>query len=82
MMTVRLDASGRPVKTEALFSIAPGDLMVGAATFTPYAVAPDGQRFYASRRQSRPSAPATGVNVVFNWFEEIKAKSASASPPH
>jgi hypothetical protein len=41
---------------------------------TSYAGAPDGRRFYTTRVLPRESAPITHINVIFNWFEEVKAK--------
>jgi hypothetical protein len=38
-------------------------------------VAPDGQRFYAVQFEPLPSRPpSTRINIVLNWFEELKAK--------
>ena len=40
-----------------------------------YDVALDGQRFYAVQRVARPQLPVvTHVNLIQNWFEELKAK--------
>jgi len=77
MMAARFAAPGRPMKAEALFPIASGNLVIGNAIYTPYAVAPDGQRFYAVRRLSRSSTPAADIQVVFNWFEEVRTKASS-----
>jgi serine/threonine-protein kinase len=41
-----------------------------AATLANYDVSPDGQRFVMVRNQSGPDV----LNVVLNWFEELKAK--------
>jgi dipeptidyl aminopeptidase/acylaminoacyl peptidase len=75
MMAVSLAAPGRPNRATALFSFARGGLLLGAAVLTPYAVAQDGQRFYAVRRLRRTSTPVTQVNLILNWFEELKAKA-------
>ena len=41
-------------------------------------VAPDGQRFYAVQHQAAPPpAPVTHVNLILNWFEELRAKVPS-----
>ena len=38
-------------------------------------VAPDGQRFYAVQARTPVTYPAvTHINLVQNWFEELKAK--------
>jgi hypothetical protein len=45
-----------------------------AATFPYYDVSPDGQRFLMLKPvESQASAP-TQMNVVLNWFEELKQK--------
>ncbi|HEX9597672.1 MAG TPA: hypothetical protein VF982_12385, partial [Anaerolineales bacterium] len=40
---------------------------------TDYDVSPDGQRFLMLDPIERPQ-PATQINVVLNWFEELKQK--------
>jgi hypothetical protein len=45
-----------------------------AATIRNYDVSPDGQRFLMLKPvESQSSAPAQ-INVVLNWFEELKQK--------
>ena len=40
-----------------------------------YDVAPDGQHFYAMQAQNPPPPPmVTHINLIQNWFEELKAK--------
>jgi len=40
-----------------------------------YDVAPDGQRFYARQARNPPPPPVvTHINLIQNWFEELKAK--------
>jgi serine/threonine protein kinase len=39
--------------------------------------APDGQRFLARLISPRQDHPVTHLNVVLNWFEELKAKVAT-----
>jgi serine/threonine-protein kinase len=40
-----------------------------------YDVAPDGRRFYAVQYAAgAPLAPVTHINLIANWFEELKAK--------
>jgi eukaryotic-like serine/threonine-protein kinase len=42
-----------------------------------YDVAGDGQRFYAMQTETPPAPPVvTHINIVLNWFEELKAKVA------
>jgi eukaryotic-like serine/threonine-protein kinase len=61
-------AAGRP---KALFE---GPYLPTAASFPSYDVSPDGQRFLMLKPvESQASAP-TQINVVLNWFEELKAK--------
>jgi serine/threonine-protein kinase len=41
-----------------------------------YDVAPDGQRFYATQRAAPPPASVVmHINLILNWFEELKAKA-------
>ena len=40
---------------------------------TAYDVSPDGQRFLMVKATEQASA-ATQINVVLNWFEELKQK--------
>jgi len=75
IMTVDLTAAGDASRARVLFSIPADGLFLGTGLFTPYAVAPDGQSFYAVRDVSRRQGAVTGVNVVFNWFEELKSKA-------
>jgi eukaryotic-like serine/threonine-protein kinase len=42
-------------------------------TGTAYDVSPDGQRFLMVK-QTEPSTSVTQINVVLNWFEELKQK--------
>jgi hypothetical protein len=51
------------------------DLGFSCAPVRCYAVAPDGDGFYLTRTQTRPPPPVvTHVNLIQNWFEELKAK--------
>jgi serine/threonine-protein kinase len=40
-----------------------------------YDVTPDGQRFLVLEPDEPAAAPVTHLNVVLNWFEEVKAKT-------
>ena len=40
---------------------------------TAYDVSPDGQRFLMTKAAEQ-AAEATQINVVLNWFEELKQK--------
>jgi Tol biopolymer transport system component len=77
MMVVDMTTPGHPGKPAALYSFPHDGLFLGTAILTPYAVAPDGQRFYAVRQVPRAITPVTQVNLILNWFEELKAKVAA-----
>jgi eukaryotic-like serine/threonine-protein kinase len=47
----------------------------------PYDVSPDGQRFLMIKEDAASAAAETGLIVVLNWFEELKAKAPQAAPP-
>ena len=42
-----------------------------------YDVTPDGQRFLLLEPAKQDAAPVTHLNVVLNWFEEVKRKAGS-----
>jgi len=44
------------------------------ATFPNYDVSPDGQRFLMLKLVEQAEAAPTQINVVLNWFEELKQK--------
>jgi len=72
-------AAGSPVRIgrpRLLFRFDNRDLHLRCTPVRCYDVAQDGQRFYAvqSRTPLQPSPPVTHINVVLNWFEELKAK--------
>ena len=53
----------------------PDDLFFVADATRAYDVSPDGQRFYVLQSRSKPPIPhVTQINIVLNWFEELKAK--------
>jgi serine/threonine-protein kinase len=63
-------ASGKPrVLFEGQYSPAPG-------TTPNYDVSPEGQRFLMVKGSEQEAAP-TQINVVLNWFEELKQKVPS-----
>jgi eukaryotic-like serine/threonine-protein kinase len=45
------------------------------ATFPKYDVTPDGQRFLMLKPSESAEAAATQINVVLNWFEELKRRA-------
>jgi eukaryotic-like serine/threonine-protein kinase len=75
MMAVAL-APGSPPrfgKPRTLFKH-PGVTM-GGEPMRLFDVAPDGQRFYAAQEvESSSPPPVTHINLVLNWFEDLKAK--------
>ena len=63
---------GRP---RVLFEFSNRDVFLYAFPGRAYDVALDGERFYAMQPLRTMSSPvATHVNLVLNWFEELKAK--------
>ena len=63
---------GRP---RELFTFDERDLALSGDPVRGYDVAADGLRFYAVQRVTPPPAPVvTHINVITNWFEELKAK--------
>jgi len=63
---------GRPTR---LFEFDPVDLRLACTPVRCYDVAPGGQRFFGVQaRPSPPTPPVTHINLVLNWFEELKAK--------
>ncbi len=44
------------------------------ATFPYYDVSPDGQRFLMLKRGEQAQSAPTQINVVLNWFEELKRR--------
>jgi hypothetical protein len=61
-------------KPEELFSFDPSDLRMVCEPVGCYDVAADG-RFYTLQRVTPPPPPVvTHINLIQNWFEELKAK--------
>jgi Tol biopolymer transport system component/predicted Ser/Thr protein kinase len=59
-------AAGKP---KVLFE---GQYQPTAATFPNYDVSPDGQRFLMLKPNAQAEGAPTQINVVLNWFEELK----------
>ena len=77
MMVVSFQAGSPPrIGTpQMLFDFDPQQLLLGCTPVRCYEVAPDGQRFYAVQSgASPPGLPVTRINLIQNWFEELKAK--------
>jgi eukaryotic-like serine/threonine-protein kinase len=51
-----------------------GPYVPTALTFPNYDVSPDGQRFLVLKPVEQEQAAPTQINVVLNWFEELKQK--------
>jgi len=63
---------GRPTE---LFNFDPRDLGMACVVVRCFDVAPDGQRFFATRSRTPPPVPVvTYINLTPNWFEELKVK--------
>ncbi len=73
IMTVEVDTkSGFSVgKPRMLFE---GPYMPTSASFPYYDVSPDGQRFLMLKPTEQAQTAPTQINVVLNWFEELKQK--------
>jgi len=64
---------GRP---QTLFEFDPTDLVFACLPSRCYDVALDGQSFYAMQVRTPPPRPVvTHINLIPNWFEELKAKA-------
>jgi eukaryotic-like serine/threonine-protein kinase len=61
-------AAGKP---KMLFA---GQYVPTPVTFPNYDVSPDGQRFLMLKSSEQTQAAPTQINVVLNWFEELKQK--------
>jgi serine/threonine-protein kinase len=63
---------GRP---RPLFAFDPRLLTFACTPVRCYDVAADGQRFYVTQTRTPPPPPVvTHINLILNWFEELKAK--------
>ena len=51
-----------------------GPYLPTPSTFPNYDVTPDGQRFLMLKPSEQEQAAPTQINVVLNWFEELKQK--------
>jgi eukaryotic-like serine/threonine-protein kinase len=61
-----------PGKPKVLFE---GKYVPTPGTFPNYDVAPDGQRFLMLKPSQSEEAAPTQINVVLNWFEELKRRA-------
>ncbi|MBI4480546.1 MAG: PD40 domain-containing protein, partial [Acidobacteria bacterium] len=51
-----------------------GPYLPPPATSNYYDVSPDGQRFLMLKPVDSPASASTQINVVLNWFEELKRR--------
>jgi serine/threonine-protein kinase len=62
-------------RQQALFAFDNGNVNFACTPTRCYDVARDGQRFYAMQTWRRqPARTVTHINLIPNWFEELKAK--------
>ena len=45
-----------------------------------YDITPDGQRFIMPRSEDIPDQKVTKLNVVLNWFDELKKRAPRSAP--
>ena len=75
-MVARIDPeSGASSQATALMSV--GGL-IKDRTIQTYDIAPDGQSFVMILE--KPQSPPTQLNVILNWFEELKKRVPSGTP--
>ncbi len=77
MMVVTFTPGSPPVigRPTELFSFDPRDLRMACMPGRCHDVAADGQRFYARQAvPTPPGPPVTHINLIQNWFEELRAK--------
>jgi serine/threonine-protein kinase len=77
MMVVDFVPGSRPRvgRPRVLFAFDPRDLSATCFPLRCYDVSPSGDRFYMFQTRSiPPRTTVTHVNVILNWFEELKAK--------
>jgi serine/threonine-protein kinase len=74
MMAVEFDGRTTPGRPTPLFEFDPTVLTIACNPNRCFNVAPNGQHFYAVQAGTPPRAPVvTHINLIPNWFEELKA---------
>ena len=58
-----------------------GDFLPTPLQFPNYDVSPDGQRFLMLKPSEQEAAAQTQINVVLNWFEELKRRVPTGKNP-
>ena len=77
-VTVTLGAAPNLGAPRQLFEFNWEQLWLGCFPLTCFAVAPDGQRFYAAQVvKTDPPTPVTQIHLVQNWLAELEAKVPS-----
>jgi hypothetical protein len=78
MMAVELTAEPAlsASKPRMLFA---GRYVPTPATFPNYDVSPDGGRFLMLKSNEEEASAATQIDVVLNWFEELKRRAPPAN---
>jgi len=56
-----------------------GQYVPSQGTSPNYDVSPDGQRFLMLKPSEQEQAAPTQINVVLNWFEELKRRVPSGT---
>ena len=68
------------IRTQSTFSagkprlLFEGSYVAGAGGGAQYSVSPDGQRFLMTKAPEQQQSALTQINVVLNWFEDLKKK--------
>ena len=52
-----------------------GSYLQTSASFPWWDVTPDGERFLMLKPVESPASGPTQINIVLNWFEELKQKA-------
>ena len=67
------DERADPGRPEFLFEVSNSNLpMVQCARTNCFSVAPDGQSFYTLQLRPRQTPRVTSINLILNWFEEVR----------
>jgi len=75
MMSVPMQAGVAQSRPVQLFQFGPHALYIGGGWLRTHDVAPGGERFYTSQElPGEPPPVVTHINLIQNWFEELKAK--------
>jgi serine/threonine-protein kinase len=78
MMVVDITTASAPRigRPRTLFTFDNGEVNLACATVRCFDVAPDGQRFYGVKvRTPPPPTPVTHIELITNWFQDLRAKA-------